>query len=161
VICGRVYNGKITAIVPYLFADDSYNNKILFENIIRWLLGLPIPKSINVPVELKSIAEERNRLIKEIEELNALKERLLNETEMLKQHKEEYIKSLPEYQELLKLREKVSELENKTVELEQFKLEVEKLHEELQRVYFVTGLPDASCIIIGFIIEYKLWSRKS
>ena len=42
-------------------------------------------------------------------------------------------------------------------ELEQFKYEVERLRDELRRAYFITGLIGAICLIIGFLIGYKLW----
>lgn len=161
VICGHIYNGRMAAIAPYVFSDDCYDNRILLENIIRWLLHLPIePLTYNVPLSLKNLAMLRNKLVEEIKELKKLKEQLINETRMLEERKREYIKSLPEYQELLKLRKRINELEKQVMYLRNLKAKLNRAYEELRMTYIIAGVCSALCLIIGFIIGYRLWNTK-
>ncbi|MHA1705611.1 MAG: hypothetical protein ACTSUX_05975 [Promethearchaeota archaeon] len=48
---GEYLNGRLADVAPQLYGNDCYDNLFLFNNLIRWLLGLPIQSSdFNLPL---------------------------------------------------------------------------------------------------------------
>ena len=81
VVVGRIGRSRVAAVAPYLFADDSFDNVRLSENIVKWLLTGEVKEeseySEGGSVVFKNLTEARVNLSREIEELRAERDRLL------------------------------------------------------------------------------------
>jgi len=182
VVLGEVRKGRVAAIAPYLFAEDVYDNRVLLENIVRWLLRMEVKGGESPYYPLKSLESERARLLNETECLREEVSRLINESERLRKLIEvlrsnytEALESTPEYRAL---KGRVLELEaqlNKTrrllneslrekalleEEVGMLKKRVAELEDRLRFPYRVLGLAIAVSIVVGFYAGYVVGKRR-
>lgn len=104
-------NGKVAyaSATDLISNSEKADNNRLMINIVNWLLGKPVGPE-ELPIELKSLEEEREKIISEVSELNDTKISLEQEIVELEAQKEEVINNLPI---VISLREQLTELTNK------------------------------------------------
>jgi len=163
---GEYLNGRLAGIAPQLYGNDCYDNLFLFNNLIRWLLGLPIETSDVESPSLKNFTDVRDQLLNEIESLKQERDKLLNETNRLK---EEFGNLTNLLSELDYLRSRVEELESKLnatspseleVLINDLRDEISALRAELVNAYRFVGFAAAIGLVVGFLFSYVLQRRR-
>jgi len=163
---GEYLNGRLAGVAPQLYGNDCYDNLFLFNNLIRWLLGLPIETSDFESPSLKNITDVRDQLLNEIESLKQERDKLLNETSRLK---EEFGNLTNLLSELDYLRSRVEELESKLnatspseleVLINDLRDEISGLRAELVNAYRFVGVAAAVGIVVGFLFSYIFQRRR-
>jgi len=175
VVLGRVYKGRVAAIAPYIFAEDVYDNRVLLENVVRWLLGLEVRRAISPYYPLKSLESERARLLNETECLRREVECLRNECEYwrrlieeLRANYSEVLEKIPDYRVLKErvlelerlLNETRSELNATLSEKELLEERVAVLEAEARYPYRILGLAVAVALLAGFYVGYVVGKRR-
>ena len=168
VFAGTINGGRVAGVVPYLYADASYDNLALFDNIVRWLLGLPVERGDGGSAVFKDLEEARIKLLAELERLRAERDRLVNE---VLPDLEDMLLALNDTLYRLELANvtlaKLSELESRLANVEALvnsssavSSEVEVLRAEIRRAYFVAGLCGAVGIISGYALALYFERRR-
>jgi len=172
VFAGTINGGRVAGVVPYLYADASYDNLALFDNIVRWLLGLPVERGDGGSAVFKDLEEARIKLLAELERLRAERDRLVNE---VLPDLEDMLLALNDTLYRLELANvtlaRVSEIESRLANVEilvnssavsssVLSSEVDALRAEVRRAYFVAGLCGAISIISGYALALYLECRR-
>jgi len=164
VIVGRVGYSRAAAIAPYFYADDFYDNGVLFRNVLKWLLYMELGEEPEYggwsSLVFKNLTEARLRLLEEVDGLRAERDRLLNETARLK----------AEIEALGNLTERLRELENETLVLKEKLKECESAQraleesavasEEVRLVYRLLGVAVGVGLAVGVVVDRFLFRRK-
>jgi len=159
-VVGEFNDARIAAIAPYLYADDSYDNRRLLEAVTAWLLRVePPPREGEWPPI--NASEYKVKLLAEIEELKARKSTLQEEIANLTAKLSALNKTLNTISDLKeklhKLSEQLEEARNETNMLLQrinsLEHDLNNAREESRNAYRMLGIATAIGIICGVALD--------
>ncbi len=154
VVVGKIGESRVAAVAPYFYGDGSYDNVLLFGNIVDWLLMGEVKEREESgewsSVVFKNLTQARVEILGEIERLRGERDKLLEEIDLLRE----------KYGGLENVTRRIGELENMTRELKNKLEECERVRAELnrssvalsevRRVYRFLGLVGGLSFVGGF-----------